>query len=55
MQALKFCTLAITIYHYRNLDLTITITKIVQDVLETAKNENNVLLKTENFREKNFS
>ena len=30
-------------------------TKIVQDILETAENENNILLKAENFREKKIN
>ena len=38
MQAPKFRTLAITIYRYCNLDLAVTIAKIVQNVLETTKN-----------------
>ena len=39
-QALKFHTLAVMI------------TKIVQNVLKTAKNENNILLKNNNFKER---
>ena len=42
-QAPKFRTLAITIYCYHNLDLTVMIAKIVQNVLETPNNENNIL------------
>ena len=37
-QAPKFHTLAITIYHYRNLDLVVATAKIVQNILETTKN-----------------
>ena len=54
-QAPKFCALVIMIYYYHNLDLAVMITKIIQDVLETAekkKRENNILLKTEDPREK---
>ena len=43
------------IYYYHNLDLVVMITKIIQDVLETAekkKRENNILLKTEDPKEK---
>lgn len=45
LQAPKVRTLAITIYCYRNLDLVIMIAKMPQNVLETAKNENDVLWK----------
>ena len=38
-------TLAITIYHYCNLDLVVTIVKIIQNILENAKNKNNILWK----------
>ena len=38
MQAPKIRTLATTIYRYRNLDLAVTIAKIVQNVFETTKN-----------------
>ena len=54
-QAPKFCVLVIMIYYYHNLDLVVMITKIIQDVLETAekkKRENNILLKTEDPKEK---
>lgn len=54
-QAPKFCVLVIMIYYYHNLDLAVMITKIIQDVLETAekkKRENNILLKTEDPKEK---
>ena len=54
-QAPKFCALVIMIYYYHNLDLAVMITKIIQDVLETAKKKkkkNNILLKTEDPREK---
>ena len=54
-QAPKFCALVIMIYYYHNLDLAVMITKIIQDVLETAekkKRENNILLKTEDPKEK---
>ena len=54
-QAPKFCALVIMIYYYHNLDLVVMITKIIQDVLETAekkKRENNILLKTEDPKEK---
>ena len=36
-QAPQFCTLAILIHCYCNLNLAVTITKIIQDILETAK------------------
>ena len=52
-QAPKFHTLAITIYRCRNFDLTVMIAKIVQNFLETAKNESNTLLERESFK-KNF-
>ena len=39
-----------TIHRYYNLELAIA--KIVQNVLEIAKNENNILLKTQDFRDK---
>ena len=52
LQALKFHTLAITIYCYHNLDLAVPIDKIVQDILDTTKNENNILLKTEDLEKK---
>ena len=45
--------LAITIYHYCSFDLTVTIAEFVQNFLETARNENNNLLKREGFK-KNF-
>ena len=32
-------TLAITIYHYCNLDLVVTIVKIIQNIFENAKNK----------------
>lgn len=54
-QAPKFCVLVIMIYYYHNFDLAVMITKIIQDVLETAekkKRENNILLKTEDPKEK---
>ena len=35
-QALKFHTLVIMIYCYRNLDLAVTMAKIVQNILETT-------------------
>ena len=38
MQAAKFHTLAITIYRCHDLDLTVTIAKMVQNILETRKN-----------------
>ena len=34
----QFCTFAIMIYCYCNLDLEVTIAKIVQNVLETTEN-----------------
>ena len=37
IQAPKFFTFAITIYRYRNLDLVITIAKIVQNFSVAAK------------------
>ena len=49
-QTPKICTLLITICGYCNLGLTIT--NIVQSISETAKNEKNLLLKAEDFREK---
>ena len=53
-QALKFHALAIVIYLYRNFDLTVTITKVFsQRLRDSKKNVNNILLKTEDFREKN--
>ena len=48
-QALKFCTLVIKIYCYQNFDLMVVLAKIVQNFLETSKNENN-LLKRGDFR-----
>ena len=39
MQALKFRTLLIAIYHYCNLDLAVTIAKIVKNDLETTKKQ----------------
>ena len=36
-QALKFCTLMGVIYCYSNLDLAVTIAKIVQNNLEAAE------------------
>ena len=56
-QAPKFCALVIMIYYYHNLDLAVMITKIIQDVLETAKKKKKkklkkILLKTEDPREK---
>ena len=41
MQALKFHTLLIAIYHYCNLDLVVTIAKIVQNDLKTKKQKSN--------------
>ena len=38
-QALKFCNLAITIYHYCNFDLVVVNAKILQNFLETTKNK----------------
>ena len=38
IQAPKFCTLGITIYHYRNLDLAVMIAKSVRNILEATKN-----------------
>ena len=34
----KFHTLAITIYRFHDLDLAVTIAKMVQNILETRKN-----------------
>ena len=45
IQLSKFCTLAITIYHYPNLDLMVAIAKTVLNLLQIAKNENNILWK----------
>ena len=50
-QAPTFRALVIMIYYYHNLDLAVMITKIIQDVLETAKKKK-ILLKTEDPREK---
>lgn len=38
----KFHTLAITIYHYCNLDMAVIKVKSVENILEEAKNEINV-------------
>ena len=54
LQALKFHTLAITIYCYHNLDLAVPIDKLVQDILDTTKNENHILLKTEDLEKKSI-
>ena len=51
-QAPTFRALVIMIYYYHNLDLAVMITKIIQDVLETAKKKKKILLKTEDPREK---
>ena len=51
-QAPTFRALVIMIYYYHNLDLAVMITKIIQDVLETAKKKKKSLLKTEDPREK---
>ena len=51
-RAPKCDTLAITIYRSRNLDLMVTIVKIVQNVLKTVKNENNILWKIEILEKK---
>ena len=66
-QAPTFRALVIMIYYYHNLDLAVMITKIIQDVLETAKKKRitlkknkkkkkkkkkKILLKTEDPREK---
>ena len=51
-QASKFRTLTVTIYRYRNLDLAVRIAKMVQHISVAAKNENNILLNTEDLREK---
>ena len=54
LQVPKFHTLAITIYRYRSFDLTVTIAKIIQNFIETAKNKNNTFFKrgfTENAHE----
>lgn len=36
-QAPKFCTLVITVYRYCDFDLVVSMAKIVQNFLETAK------------------
>ena len=52
-QAPTFRALVIMIYYYHNLDLAVMITKIIQDVLETAKKKKKkILLKKEDPREK---
>ena len=43
-QALKFHVLVIVIYCYCNLDLAVTITKIVQGVLETTTTTTNFMI-----------
>ena len=50
-QASKFRTLEITIYCYYIFYQVVTIAKIVQNFLEAAKDENNTLLKREDFSE----
>ena len=54
LQALKFHTLAITIYCYHSLDLVVPIGKIIQNILDTTKNENNILLKIEDLEKKSI-
>ena len=52
VQAPKFRTLTIKIYRYRNLDLAVTIAKIVHNFSVAEKKKNNILLKTKDFRGK---
>ena len=51
-QAPKFYTLAIKISCFCNLDLVVTKATIIQNFSWQQKSENNIFLKTENFREK---
>ena len=56
-QAPTFRALVIMIYYYHNLDLAVMITKIIQDVLETAKKKKkkNSVENRRSYREKKLT